>query len=258
MIIAVLLNKIIPKINKEILSKELIEEYVTSLIDYLELYEFYSGIIFVPKNFSDLASYNFHTLKIRMNINRIIKEANLRYHFTKLSDKKILFINLAILEALYHEVIHIFQNYVLTCTNWGFAELFKKDVHYLNSLDETDEATKIYSNYHDLFVIERDANITSFENILHIVIENLNDEELKQYFLEVLSSSLMYGYDFNGSSTSPLKTIFEELYLEDAPNVENLDLYDKIKYGFQIGKSEYKWFKKNSKGLILSKNNLHE
>lgn len=258
MIIAVLLNKIIPKINKEILSKELIEEYVSSLIDYLELYEFYNGIIFVPRNFSDLASYNFHTLKVKINIDRIIKEANLRYHFTNLSNKKIVFINLAILEALYHEVIHIFQNYVLTCTDWGFAELFKKDVYYLNNLDETEETNKLYSNYHDLFVIERDANITSFENILHIIIENLHDEDLKEYFLRVLSSALMYGYDFNGSSTSPMKTIFEELYLEDTPVVENLDLYDRIKYGFQINKKEYKWFKKNNKGLILSKNNLHE
>lgn len=250
MVLAILLDKLLKKINTKVFSEKDIKEYIDTLVDYMELNNYYKGTRFV-KGDRPLATYSFNTLLIKIHLYQLLKIANTDYLYYKYQCQKPLFINLAILETVYHEVIHIFQNYVFKESDFPLRQLFGNDIMYLNSLDSKDNT---YTNYHDFFVIERDANIAAVENILRIIKVYIDSPLLFDLYMERLKSFLIIGYD----TTSPIEKIYKDLYYMDPPIIENVDLYDRIRLGFQLSDKELECWNNSQHKIILEKNNLQD
>ena len=239
-------------LNTHILSINEIEEYVFNLVNRLELESYIVGVDYIDEE-DTLGSYSFEEELIKLNIPRIIEEAKKLYYAYKIKGNSFLFINLNILEAVLHEVMHGIQNCNLMETDFAYNILYAKELAYKDKISD-----ELYNKYYYLFSYERDAMISSIENILHIIKNNYKEEEkIFSYFLSNLYHFLILGYTINLCSIkSPAEKINEELYHEIAPTLSNIDTYDRMKLGYQMNTRNFRNFKRNKYKKILTKNDL--
>lgn len=244
-------NELLTKIDKVIFSQEDIKTYLLDLINYLGLHDYTSDIIFDDISNDTLATYCFHTRKIKININNIIRDAKSIYPFID-DNNLILFINLSFIEAILHEVVHIFQNYLFNNENYSLLQLYLKEFIAADKMEEDD-----YSIYYNCFIFEREAIVTSLENILIILKNFIKNDKLFEYYLEQLTQYLTIGYKSNNQSiVSPIEILFNYYFKESVPTITNLDIYDTLKLGFQINKDNFILYNNKARNLILEKNNL--
>lgn len=248
------MDEYLNKLNGHIFSREEIEDIAYLLIDFIEIDDYVSDIIFdVPG--IDFGTYNFYTKEIKFSYDNLVQIGDIDYKSSSLTDNRNAFINMTMLQTLFHEILHAMQNYIAFNTDWPLAPLLKLDIVYFDDHTISDED---YDRYHDLFLIEREANITALENILSIIKKHLKDEELYEYFKNRLDGFMIDCYYKDGDTvTSPIEFVYGDLYGLEAPCVHNMDLYDRIKLGFKISVSEYDQFIKDKDNLILAKNNLN-
>ena len=239
-------------LNHHILSLNEIELYIFNLINRLEIEEYVSDVIFIDSK-NDLGSYSFEDESIKLNIPKIIEQAKMLYWQYNIQEDEILFINLNILEAVLHEVMHGIQNCNLNESDFAYNILYAKELQYTYNLSD-----ELYEKYYYLFSYERDALITSIENILHILKDKYkNNPKTFEYFMSNLYSFLILGYTINiFNIKSPAERIYTELYHENTPILSNIDTYDRMKLGYQLSHRNFYSFKRNRAKKILVKNDL--
>lgn len=169
MILAIDFYHILSNLESHILTDREIKSYVYALVNYLELNDYFKGVIIKSLEERTLATYNFQTLKVKIDADYIKKVAVLEYEHANLRKIIIAFTNLEILQAIYHEVSHIIHNYMAFGTEVPIGYLYRTDIGALNILDISDDE---YDRIHGFMIIEREANINALENIL-IVIKNI-------------------------------------------------------------------------------------
>lgn len=250
MIFAYDFKKLLTNIEKHIYSELEIKKYIYALVDYLEVNAYFRGVIFNSPNTKGLATYSFKSQKIKINYELILKEAISEYGNAKMSKKIIPFINLEILQVIYHEVMHIIHNYMAFDAEYPIGYLYLVDIASLNSLDINDEE---YMRIHDLMVIEREANINSLENILIIIKKYLHDDKLFEYYLDKLRDFMLEGYQVDKEVISPMEYLYKEVYHLEVPIVSNIDLYDKIKLGLPISKNNLRTYTNKERDIIIKK-----
>lgn len=249
MILAYNFRNLLRKIEDHVFTEDEIKKYIYDLINYLELNDYFRGVLFNSVKLNGLASYSFKTKKIKISLELIEKEAVLEYENANFSKKLIAFINLELLQAIYHEITHVIHNYMAFDANLSIGYLFYVDIVTLNNSDISDEE---YDRIHDLMVIERDANITSIENILLIIKKYLKSDKLYAYYEEKLKTFMLDGYSNDETVISPIEFLYDEIYHLELPNVDNIDLYERMKLGLPLKKKDIKTFMNNG-GHIISK-----
>lgn len=253
MILAIDFYHILSNLEDHVLTDKEIKSYIYALVNYLELNDYFKGVIIKSLNEKSLATYSFETLKIKMDTDFIKRVAVSEYEYARL--KKIIkaFINLEILQAIYHEVSHIIHNYIAFGSDVPIGYLYRVDICALNDLDISDDD---YDKIHNLMIIERDANINSLENILIIIKRYIKRPELFEYYLSKLQSFMLVGYEIKKSIVSPMEILYDGVYHLEVPSISNIDLYDKIKLGLPLKKKDMRTFTNNERNIILGKNNL--
>lgn len=245
------ISSYLKKINDHIYTKDEIEAMVESIIKVSELEDYYKGIRFTMDNNDDIGSYNFLSKLIKIYYDHVIWIAEDDFDELGLEENRIAFINLSILETLFHEITHVIQNYIAFESDWALAPLVRLDIIYFNEHIVSDEN---YTKYHDLFLYERDANVTALEHVLYIIRRYVKDDAIFECFKERLHGFLIEGYSKEDDTiTSPMEFVFKELYGLEIPCVHNMDLYDRMKLGFMITKEEYDRYVNNKNRIILAK-----
>ncbi len=255
MFLAINANHILSNIENHIFTDKEVKSYIYALVNYLDLGDYFKGVIIKTLKDKNLATYNFDTLKIKIDTDFIRIFAVLEYEQTNLKKAIIAFSNLEILEAIYHEIVHIIHNYFAFGSMIPIGYLYRVDIWALNELDLDDEE---YDKIHDLMTIERDANITSLENILFIIKKYIKNDNLFEYYLKKLQFLMLEGYDIKKDIISPMEILYNDVYNLDLPNISNIDLYDRIKLGLPLEKKDIRTFKNKEIYIILKKNNLQE
>lgn len=246
-----LTNMFYRNLHTHILSLNEIEEYIFNIRDYLEIEDSIMDVKFVTGN--DLGSYSFETGIIKLNPDLLKQEANRIWEENKLTGNKILFINLNILEAIFHEVVHAIQNNGFNNPNLQFNYIYLKELSIKDNLTD-EEFEKCYA----LFSYERVAIVSAVENILPIIKMHYKDEEsIFSHFIYNLYKYLMIGYSTDCYDvTCPADIVWEDLLHEQTPVVSNIDTYDKMRLGYQVRYRELRSFRRNKIRKILTKNNL--
>lgn len=244
---------IMSNIENHVFTDKEIKSYIYALINYLELNDFFRGVIINSPHIKGLATYSFKTLKIKIAKDYIEEVAVQEYEHSSLKKKIITFINLELLQAIYHEVAHVIHNYIAFNTDYPIRNLYYVDICALNNLDLSDEE---YDKIHDLMIIEREANITSLENILIVIKRYLNSDTLFDYYLKKLQTFMLDGYIIDKEVISPMDVLYNEVYHLELPNVDNIDLYNRIKLGLPLKKKDLRTYINNERNIILSQNNL--
>lgn len=251
MVIMESISSYLEAIKDHIYTIDELKMMVESIIQESELDDYYSDIEFTMQSNADIGSYNFASKIIKLFYEHIIWIAEDDFDELKLNKNKIAFINLSILEALFHEITHVIQNYIAFESNWALAPLVRLDIICFNEHVVSDED---YTKYHDFFLYERDANATALEHVLYIIRKYVHDDDIFECFKERLHGFLIDGYSKEENQIiSPIEFVFKELYKLEVPCVHNMDLYDRIKLGFMITKEEYDRYINNKNKIILAK-----
>ena len=254
--IAILYDYLYNKITKEIFTKEDVTQYIYDIVTYLELNEYLTDVIFTDDRYVNLASYNFKDRNIKVSMKAIINEAKMMINTMKSKSSMELKINLFILESLIHEIHHVYHNYLISDTELPISQIFYNELSYFY-LDDP-EHQKAYEDYYSMLIFERDANISAIENILRIIQKYAKNDEVFEFYLSELKKFILTGYSVdNGKVISPIEAVYKDLLHYDLFSVDNIDLYDRLKLGFQVSKDEIEYFKDNSDTILLTKNNLH-
>lgn len=253
MFLAIDAHHILSNIEEHVLIDKEIKAYIYALVNFLGLNSYFKGVIIKSLEEKALATYSFETFKIKMDSEFIKKMAISEYEHSDLRKTIIAFINLEILQAIYHEVTHIVHNYMAFGTEVSIGCLFRIDIFALNELNISDEE---YEIIHDLMTIERDANITSLENILIIIKKYIKNSNLFEYYLRKLQTFMLEGYEIKKDIVSPMEVLYSDVYHLELPDVSNIDLYDRIKLGLPLAKKDVRTYKNNERYIILKKNNL--
>lgn len=253
MILAIDFYHLLSNLEDHVLTDKEIKSYIYALVNYLELNDYFKGVIIKSLHEKSLATYSFLTLKIKMDTDFIKSVAVLEYEQANLRKLIAAFINLEILQVIYHEVTHIIHNYMAFESDVPIGYLYRVDICALNNLDISDDD---YDKIHDLMVIEREANITSLENILIIIKKYIGNSKLFEYYLGKLQTFMLDGYDIKKSIISPMEILYNEVYHLEVPCVSNVDLYDKIKLGLPLKRNDIRTYTNNERNIILGKNNL--
>ena len=149
--------------------------------------------------------------------------------------------------------MHAIQNCYMNEFDYAYSILYAKELIFKNKMSD-----ELYDKYYYLFSYERDAIITSLENILHIIKTYYKKSERTfNYFLFNLYEFLILGYkEDRNNIKSPAEQLYENIYHENTPILSNIDIYDTMKLGYQINPKNFHNFKKNRIRKILSKNDL--
>lgn len=249
--IAMVPNKLLAKIKTEVFSKDDIKLYIKSLIDVLELHNYYNGVIFNNKKVENLASYNFETKNFRIFYKMMIKTGiflNKKYNYPL-----VLITNLTIIHAILHEIVHAYQNACIHECDFPIYHIYTRELDLTETLDN-----KKYNSYYKYLIYEREAETIALENLLMIIRTFVPDAEIFYFYMELLKKTIISGYEFRDKVFySPLNVIYQDLFKEDTPEIYVPDVYDALKIGTNVSIRQYRLFKKNYQRIILDKNNLH-
>jgi hypothetical protein len=249
--LAFLPDKLLNKINNEYFNKDDITYYIYELVKYLELNEFYNGVIYDDTKCNTFATYNSKTKYIRLFYDVALKEGQYEALYIKCDD--ILFTNIFIIETILHEVIHMYQAHCYKYEKLPFVDLLYRQYKYTSKCDSS-----IYELYYDYFTFEREAESIAIENVLVLLRKLVPDYKLFSYYVDLLKKEIVTGYNIrNNILVSPLESIYQSLFHEDVPTIGIDDNYVKLKLGLPVSKRTLYNFKSNYQDIIIDKNNLH-
>lgn len=174
-------------INKKVPDDSFIDSIISIIIKEERLIEYVKNIDYNYQNVA-LASYFYESRILKFNINKILKDYSSIYEINKRiyntsSDyfDKYLFICLSVLEVIFHEIEHIIQNKKV---NTLPQDNFERQLIEI-SLIAAEVYPSIYKKHHDLFSIEREANITSCNKIrAYLKISEITTK----YFMSIFNS----------------------------------------------------------------------
>lgn len=241
-----LLNEfIINNLNKDILTFDQLKKYIIEIIKELELENYLNDVI--ESDEVDFASYNIQDNTIKINYNDIIKYAKVDHRFLDSSINFYLFVNSELLINIFHEIVHIIQTCLYTEYSNEIYQIYKQNFELITAMTD-----KEYVKTYDCLTVERDANITAFENLLSILESYYSNEtELIKYYYTCMKKQLLTGYIYSkGRLISPIENIYKNYMKQEAPIIDNISTYNKLKIGADISKSTYYDNKKKADELI--------
>lgn len=154
-------------INKKVPDDNFIDSIMSIIIKEEKLIEYVKDIDYNYQNIA-LASYFYESRILKFNINKMIKDYSDIYKIHKRiydtsSDyfDKYLFICLSVLEVIFHEIEHVIQN---KKANTLPQDSFERKLIEINNI-AIEVYPSVYKKHHDLFSIEREANIISCNKI---------------------------------------------------------------------------------------------
>ena len=249
-------SKLVRILPIRLLTEKEILSYVNDLIDYIEINDYLSYVSFNEKiGVNNLAIYNFDNLSLKMNLNNIKRYVNKAYILVEdiKNVNTILFTNFAIIVSIIHEVVHAYQNYLIHENDISLGLEFYKELEFAYN------NYQLYLKNYQYFTFERDACATSYDTILEYLSNYFPDEvDLFNYYLSYLDTLIRYGYNIDKEITSPIETLYQDLFHEEPISILGVDLIDRMKLGFQITREDYNNYYKNTRQLLLSKINLHD
>lgn len=156
--------------NSKLPDVEFIDSILSIIIDK-DLIKYINKVDYSYKNI-DLASYQYESGILKFNLNMIIdyytnyySQNRKIYHNDMNSFDKYLYMCLNVIEIVYHEIEHVIQNKKINTLS--------KDDFRRQLIETSFIAVEVYPNLyekrHDLFSIEREANIRSCEEIKKIL-----------------------------------------------------------------------------------------
>lgn len=254
---AIIRNDLLNILDKQILTKDNIITFVNDIVNFLGIGEYLKKIRFLPDDYEEneipldrdnLSTYSFINRIMKINIENIKQEA-ISYYDRENDDELILFINMNIIECLLHEITHVFQNYAIHETNYSIFKLMHFEISAFEFMSDKD-----YDTYYYTLLFERDAIITTYENLMIIAKVLLKNEALYEYYKENLGKVLLGGYKVKYNKvTSPLETKYKKLFKKEVPIVTAANIYETFKYGFPVNINEYNNFRLNEDEIILKK-----
>lgn len=232
-----------------------------------------------------LGCYDLISSNISINIDNQIKKSEI---------DDIYIINVYILQTLIHEITHIRQ--IKQLSDFRYAELSNpliKLEYLLNYIDYYSLSTKYieknygnpsnesikkqivaeYGYYHDLFPMERMAEITSLRYVKNIIDKCEDNQKIKELASVLLNLDLVLNYSYgyvklaDNVFSSPVDLFIEKFnLLEFYPEVNKL-IYllessnritdkERFKYGLPISLDSYETLANNGRKLIHKKKEL--
>lgn len=236
-------KKILSQLGNHILTEKEIFEYISDLIDYMEVNEYLNAVYFNNAPIKNsYGVYNFVKKAIYLNINNIIKFSFKNIKTLRIKENSTLYINLNILLNVFHEFNHACQNDLMHSLNNPVTDEFYKELLLLNDRDD------VYDEYHDLFTFERNSISVSYDNILQLFLKYYSDQYMYLCFSEIYKQFLMFGYD----KTSPIEILYKDFFHEEYKDILLLDDFNRIKLGYPIS-SEFKSNNFDSLDRLLTK-----
>ena len=176
-------------IKKRVPDDNFIDNIVSIIIREERLIEYVKDIDYSYQSCSlVLASYFYESRILKFNMNKMFKEHSSIYEiYRRIYDTssdyfdKYLFICLSVLEVILHEIEHVMQNKKV---NTLPQDNFERQLIEINTI-AIEVYPSVYKKHHDLFSIEREANITSCDKIrtyLRI------SEFTTKYFMNIFNS----------------------------------------------------------------------
>lgn len=240
-------EQLIKKIKSYVFDEEDIKNFIECFLAHLKVSSFLIDIIFVNKKDNNLARYDFETKILNINYDELIKDAYSGYADSN-DDDLILFTNIMIIFTLVHEITHIYQMAHLNDIG-TLPRIIKNEFGLFRIL-----SIKDYNKYWSFFTCEREALFNSYEYVLFLLKHVVNHERMYDYFFSNLVDNLLSSYKRKRKDIiSPLQVINQKFMKRVLPQTTNFDIYETLKYGFQISKCEYDEYIKNIKTIVTKK-----
>lgn len=204
----------------------------------------------------------FKIYKRRKNILAIYQGANLRIYYEEIimhckRESKthnlpfVLLVNTFILVCIIHELVHALQEKYFI----DGIKLYRIHNEVLKFIDQ--KSGEKYEKYYYYLIYEREAETIAYENILILIRRYFHNEEIFNYYLDLLEQVLNTGYKFKRDTFySPIEITYKDIIKKTPPTVNGLNTYNRITFGLPISFSKYQNFYENSKKIILKNNNL--
>lgn len=209
-------------------------EYIHNIIEYLELQ---NHLVDVQESDDDLfAAYNFKDKVIKINMHNIMMDSLMIQKYAKEPYNINLLTNLELLFNIFHELTHIIQKDTIDENKYSIAELYRTNFDTIANI-----SNELYDKYYSCFITEREANMVANENVLSILETYYKNEfGLLKYYYETAKNQLLIGYRYNnGLFQSPMERYYNDLLNTNAPSLDGLSTYDKLKLGTKISKSTF-------------------
>ena len=231
-------------INKKVPDDNFIDSIISIIIREEKLIEYVKDIDYNYQNIA-LASYFYESRILKFNINKMIKDYSDIYKIHKRiydtsSDyfDKYLFICLSVLEVIFHEIEHVIQNKKV---NTLPQDNFERKLIEINNI-AIEVCPSVYKKHHDLFSIEREANIISCNKIrTYLRISEITTK----YFMNVFNSKYscplldlltITGGKISYSGISITRNNTNKILMKTK---RNLSLEERLIKGLPLNKEEY-------------------
>ncbi|MBQ7241052.1 MAG: hypothetical protein IJS56_06415 [Bacilli bacterium] len=237
------------------------------------------------KDLNVLGCYDILSSKISININNQIKKSE---------TKDLFMLNTYIIQTLIHEITHIRQiklltdhkynelssnlarlEYILNYLNYYSysTKYIEKNYGNPNDLKIKNQVIQEYRNYHDLFPMERMAEIYSLKFMKNLISKYDNDSKRKELALVLLDTDLIFNYSYgyvkisNNTLSAPVDLFIEKFNLlefyelinkliNSLENSKTLDEDKRFKYGLPITIDSYKNLINSGRELIKKKKEI--
>lgn len=206
-----------------------------------------------------LASYAYERRMLRFNADMIaLQYINLypayMYNRNKIFLDKSLFICLGVIEVIFHELEHVLQSKKINILP---EDDFERKLLEIGTI-AVDVYPGLYENNHDLFSIERDANINSSKKIKNILaLDDLSSNRIKRFFNNRYNKLLNEYYsETNYPLLKFLTTVQGKLAYGDIPIIsdntemileetkKNLSFDERVLWGLPLDKGEQRKLRK--------------
>lgn len=250
---AILRHYLAKKLTHVVFNEQDVHYFVSDIIKHLGIPDYLKGIESKSCGNGNLATYDFFSRILKINLANIIEEAN-KYYEADNQNLKIAFVNLFILLSIIHELVHAFQNYAINETDYDIYKLMKKEICFVQSMGDEE-----FNKHYTMFTYERDALVKSHEEILKIICDHVRNKQIFDFFRNCLIQFMLSGYTCKRLTVvSPLEHNFKHLFNEEVPSVATSNIYNTLQMGFPIKVVNYRRFKKYGKILVVRKNNLYK
>lgn len=251
--------------NKEFPNSYFIDHILDIIIDNDELDDYIKDIEYNYQS-SALASYFYENKILKFNTDKILEESiNLYQIYNKIYDNdsfnEYFFLCLSFLDVIYHEVEHVIQNKKMNTYN---DDSFEKELIYINNI-AVDVYPRLYKKYHDLFSIEREANINSCNKIRSIISnseiyfkysKNIFDKKYNKLISEYYTKNSFPLLKF--LTIIRVKLLYDDILInKNNTNIilkrtkKNMSLEDRIIKGLPLDKHEYHSIKNKGSDVYL-------
>ena len=239
------------------MKKQLLDE--AAVYEMVRIYLVENGLSGLVRNvvFTDLSAsktygyYDSNTRIIFFDLNFIKETVNKRHYTDRYYVNCVNLINQELIHSIFHEINHAFR-FGLPHNRFDIFDWIGKNVYNLSKND-----LDLYKMLHDYFPTEKEANVFGYECCIWLF-QYLNgyiqdDYGLNNLYIGFLRT-LLDGYNINSFLDNPLKKVvlssncdkeelryIKYLVMKKAIEVKNMDLYQKLTFGFPIKADEYEF-----------------